>query len=185
MGLWWLTKREIIAAGLGEREAYYLSLDKRFDPAPDAVPGFFRSSVPQGWRRVKSQDPVNHDDQLEFFRELVELTWQPEVWDGTRRVSWTARFASPYETRFASRLYSRRFLLRRRLDFFIRRERGVERWVRVDRKERQPELEEFVDRFDVIRTEGGVLRCDTWEFYDFRAPHYTRFPSSFHDLSDL
>jgi hypothetical protein len=185
LGLWWLTKREIITAGLGEREAYYLSLDERYDPQPDAVPGFFRSCVPEGWKRVKSQDPVNQDDQRQFFRELVELTWQPEVWDGTRRVAWTARFSSPYKSKMARLLYSGRQIRRFRLDFFIRpRKRGKERWVRVERVGGLPEIEEFIDRFDVIKEDGGVLRCDTWEFYDFRAPHYTCFPTEYHNLSD-
>jgi hypothetical protein len=182
----WLTKREIITAGLGEHESYCLSLDKRYDPEPDAMPGFFRSCVPEGWRKERSNEPVNQDDQREFCKELVALTWKPEKWDGTRRVAWTARFSSPFLSKFARRLCSVRKLKLRMFDFFIRKKGpGVDRWVRVNVEDRQPDTEEFIDRFDVIKCEAGALRCDTWEFYDFRVPEACLFPSKFHDLSTL
>jgi len=183
MGCGWLTKREIIQAGLGEHEAFYLSLDSRYDPPPETAPGFFRTSVPPGWRRVRSKEPVNQDDQREFFRELVELTWLPEKWDGTSRVVWTARFSSPFSSKFARKFWSNRQLLRRRIEFRIpEKKRGKERWVRVRVDDRRPEADE-IDRFDVIKCDGGALRCDTWEFYDFRVPPSCAFPSKFHDLS--
>lgn len=64
-------------AGLFERESYYLSLDKRWDPPlPVAQSGYFLSSVPEGWARVVSDTRVDFDVQREFARTLVEHSWR-------------------------------------------------------------------------------------------------------------
>ncbi|QGY72552.1 RNA dependent RNA polymerase [Plasmopara viticola lesion associated ourmia-like virus 22] len=182
LGLGWLSKREIIGANLAEHESFYLSLDSKYDPAPDGVPGYFRSSVPQGWRRVRKDTPVDISVQKEFSRELVEHTWQPERFEGNKRVVWTARFSSPYKSKFARKLYSARQLLRRITGFLIpKKECGVMRWERCE-VERQLE-EEFIDRFDVEKGNGWALRLDDLSFYDFSHPSPSAFPSSFHDLS--
>jgi len=185
LGVGWLTKQEIVTAGLGEHESFYLSLDKKHDPAPDGVPGFFKCSVPPGWRRERNNTPVDAGVQREFAKELVEHTWKPEKFDGIQRVSWTAAFSSAFNPKILKMLsLSKREVLRRKIRFCIRKGcRGVARWVRCD-LDRQPEVEEFIDRFDVEKTERGVLRLDCLSFYDFSPPAPSYFPSTFIPLDD-
>lgn len=182
-GLRWLTRKEIITANLGEHESFYLGLPERYDPSPDSVPGYFRSSIPEGWRRVRKQEKVDMDVQREFAKELVEHTWRPEVHDGSKRVAWTANFSSPYQSKFAKKMWSGRALLRRKLDFRIPgKKEGVVRWERCSLR-CQSEDEEFIDRIEVTRESGGVMRWDNLVFYDFSPPAPSSFPTVFHDLS--
>jgi hypothetical protein len=73
---WGLPVREdeLSAAGLLDRERFYLSLPSSADPPlPGVVSGYFKSSVPEGWVRVPGKS-----DDTEFYRELVALSWDPK-----------------------------------------------------------------------------------------------------------
>nr|UJQ91962.1 MAG: putative RNA-dependent RNA polymerase [Botourmiaviridae sp.] len=65
------------AAGLWEREVFYLSLPREAVlPVPRAL--FAQNAVPDGWRRVEVAVKSPGDEELErlFFEEMVALTWE-------------------------------------------------------------------------------------------------------------
>jgi hypothetical protein len=55
-----LSKQVIFRSGLAERESYYLSLDKRFDPPLQATQnGYLKQRVPEGWVRGRSEEKAD------------------------------------------------------------------------------------------------------------------------------
>jgi hypothetical protein len=180
-----VSRKEIFASGLAERESFYLSLDKKFDELKEARPGYFRSAIPEGWRREYSTEKVNDKEQREFFRELVSLTWMPEVSEPTRgHTTNTVRFV-PYPVKGARMLkFSGRNIHRRRTKFasFFKK-KGTYRWVKSEVKSDKKECEwqdvSDVARWGIIKGEGFAIRCDTWQSYDYRVPPSTAFPSRY------
>jgi len=125
-----VSRGAIFSANLAERESYYLSLDESFDPPPCVEVGYFKSSVPKGWERVRSTQKVDTDVQREFFSELVAQTWKPEASVGIEEPI-TLRF-SPYPVKYAKMLrLSSRAIHRRKTAFsFPKKKDGTKRWVK-------------------------------------------------------
>jgi len=64
------------ATKLYDREVFYtLDVPRKLDrPLPGISVGYYRSSVPEGWARVRRKGK----DDPEFYKELVEASWNPE-----------------------------------------------------------------------------------------------------------
>jgi len=130
-----LRKKVIFSSGLAERESFYLSLDKQYDPpVQSAQNGYLVQRVPAGWMRVRSMDKVDYQSQQLFFQELVSATWEPELRikggneDIFNQVLVNFR---PFPMRFARQVcLSKRQLHRRLWAFEIQKEWGTLRWVK-------------------------------------------------------
>lgn len=120
-------------ARLLERESFYLSLDKFHDPGfPEVQDGYFVSSIPEGWSRVRSRTAVSRDEQAQFARELVASSWEPKKMIPRPEVlKWTAHFV-PMHFRAARWLgIGKRAVRLMRTKLPPCRVLGVARWVRV------------------------------------------------------
>nr|DAZ87975.1 TPA_asm: RNA-dependent RNA polymerase [Mansourli virus 1] len=127
-----VSRHVIFRSNLAERESFYLSLDKYYDPPVDAEYGYYRGSVPEGWIRERSRVQVDQEVQREFFRELVAETWKPVVaQDSEQTRKFTSSFV-PYPVKFAKmlRLSNREILRRRTLFSFPKKADGTLRWVK-------------------------------------------------------
>nr|UUW21027.1 MAG: putative RNA-dependent RNA polymerase [Guiyang botourmia-like virus 1] len=124
-----VSKRVLAQSQLLERESYYLSLDKQYDPPLDAKVGYFTNPVPPGWKRVRTNEKV---DETEFFRELVELTWTPKISSSDEKVSWTSTWVK-YPIKWGKLLgVSNRELKRRAIACTLpSKKEGEMRWVRT------------------------------------------------------
>jgi hypothetical protein len=129
---WRLTRRIIVESGFARRESFYLSLDKQYDPPPDKIQiGYYQSSVPPGWVRVRSRSRVDALVQRDFFQEVVDRSWRPTLQRAEPKVRYTFRYVKPPAMRYARWLglsrdeYRSRFSLR-----LLERDKGVPRWVR-------------------------------------------------------
>jgi hypothetical protein len=183
-----VSKRSLFSANLAERESFYLSLDKSFDKLDSKVNvGYLSHDLPEGWKRVKSTEPVIESDQREFFRELVEATWRPlKAVAGEEKVrTFTSRFVA-YPSKWARLLkLSNREVFRRKTNFKLpKKERGTYRWVKREDAEVSAEEEDFSFGDEYEKLEGGCLNLDTLEFYDFSPPGRDAFPTSYRSLQD-
>nr|QKI79946.1 RNA-dependent RNA polymerase [Erysiphe necator associated ourmia-like virus 117] len=183
-----VSKRSLFGANLAERESFYLSLDKSFDKLKGKVNvGYLSHELPEGWKRVKSTEPVCESDQREFFRELVEATWRPlKAVHGEEKVeTFTSRFVT-YPCKWARVLkLSNREVYRRKTNFKLpKKERGTYRWVRRECVVGSAVEEDysFGDEFEMCG--GGCLNLETLEFYDFSPPGRDAFPSVYHSILD-
>jgi len=128
-----LSDRSVLGAGLWSREVFYTSLPSRADPPlQEARVGYLRYPVPEGWRRVRSHDPVDTSVQQEFFRTLVERAWSDPPSRVSECVDLTFRYqAFPGNRRLvgmgkaAYRRWVRGTCPRKFSE-------GVSRWVRTD-----------------------------------------------------
>nr|UAW09569.1 MAG: RNA-dependent RNA polymerase [Aspergillus flavus magoulivirus 1] len=95
-----ISERQARRAGLREREIFYLSLPREED-LPNQPSAFRQSCVPEGYRRVRVEDPEKADDP-DFYREMVDLAWtapaeagrvkredEREYWNEMRASGWS------------------------------------------------------------------------------------------------
>nr|UUW21013.1 MAG: putative RNA-dependent RNA polymerase [Xiaogan botourmia-like virus 4] len=109
----------LVASRLRDREYFYLRLPEKSDRIDAFVPGpFFRTSVPDGWVRVRSAGK----DDPDFSDALVESCWSPQREDrlasSKKLCLCSVRFVEMRVTRLRARLLGlnlaglRRFLRR-------------------------------------------------------------------------
>jgi len=63
----------IACGGYTQRESFYSKLDSEA-PLPVAKVGFHKQKIPEGWRRVETNDSSQDE---EFFEALVDSAWDP------------------------------------------------------------------------------------------------------------
>lgn len=175
-----VSKRSLFGANLAERESFYLSLDKSFDRISAKVNvGYLSHEIPEGWKRVKSTEPVNESEQREFFRELTDATWKPSrASTGKEKVDrFTSSFVT-YPTKWARMLkLSNREVYRQKTNFSLpKKEKGTYRWVkRVCTEESATVVDHsYGDEYEY--TDGGCFNWSRMEFYDFSPPSESFFP---------